>query len=534
MRHIRTFLGLWLLALSSHVVALPAVARTAEAKRSVTNVDSIRRFMEKGQGLFVAEQYQKAAEIFEAGYELHPYSAFLFNAGVAREKSGRLAEAVALFRKYIEVDPKAPDAAEVEKRIARVERAMKEQTEAVQDKTGPKGKTDGERSAEVDSATKSLVIIETEPPGATLHILRRLRGESNYSPAEENPDWGEVLSTESPANASLDVGQYFVTVEKFQDFNPGNATFEVLAGHVLQVKVNLSQGQFMGHLRVVSNVENSQVFLDDPNEQRPPWGKTPYGDYISVGEHRLHVTATGYEPFTKSLTVDRGQQQELQVVLKRLSVGGLRVACNVSDVTVILDGREMGRIVKTDTPLELQKLTAGTHHLRMLASGRKPLEADVEIPRGQILPVHAQLVVLPPRGVAYTQAIIGGVLLGGGIYFGLESNRLYDEIQADHTRGSLASDDPRELRGKIYSISADVAFLGSAALAGLSTYNFLRDPLPPSRLVTYRPVEFDTPNHVPSRSTKTSTTSLRLVPVNLPGGAKSSVAALRGNRQGLQ
>ncbi|HEY5961924.1 MAG TPA: hypothetical protein VIV60_35440, partial [Polyangiaceae bacterium] len=142
-------------------------------------------------------------------------------------------------------------------------------------------------------------------------------------------------------------------------------------------------------------------------------------------------------------------------------------------------------------PLELRKVQAGRHRLRITAEGRKPVERDVEIPRGQVLPVRANLVVVPPRGAAYTQAIIGGVLLGAGIYVGLESNRLHDELKTEHQRGSLASDDSRALRGKVYSISADVAFLGATALSGLSVYNFLRDPLPPSRLVLRPVVEFD-------------------------------------------
>ncbi len=58
----------------------------------------------------------------------------------------------------------------------------------------------------------------------------------------------------------------------------------------------------------------------------------------------------------------------------------------------------------------------------------------------------------------------------------------------------LSNEDPRALRGKIYAVGADVSFLGSAILGGLAPYNFIRDPLPPSRLIVGRPVEFDAPN----------------------------------------
>lgn len=511
-------LGLWLLSAS---IGLGSAMAAPADKRTVTNVDSIRRFMEKGQALFIAGQYQRAAEVFEAGYELHPYSAFLFNAGVALEKTGRLTEAIEHFKKYLEVDPKAPDAADVTKRIAKVEQALKEQS-----LSGP-AKTTGKPAGDVDVATKSLVIVETEPPGAPLRILRRTRGDTAFDTVGDNPDWAEVLATESPANVSLDVGQYHVRVDKFQDYNPGDTSFEVLSGHVLQVKVSLAQGQFMGHLRVTSNVASARIFIDDPSEKGQPWGKSPFGDFLSIGEHAVLVTATGYEPVTRAIVLDRSQQQELHVDLQRLSVGGLRVSSNVAGAAVTLDGMPVGRCDRLEVPLELQKLNSGKHRLRVTADGRKPLEAEIDIPRGQYLPVHARLVVVPPRGAAYTQAIIGGVLLGGGIYFGLESNRLYDELKSDRAHGTLASDDPRELRGKLYSIGADVAFLGAAALSGLSAYNFLHDPLPPSRLVTYKPVEFDTPNRTPATSTKAKT-SLVWPDGTVPRSLPQSLAVLEG------
>lgn len=206
--------GLWLLVASTGLGTAVA-APSDSSKRTVTNVDSIRRFMEKGQSLFVAGQYQRAAEVFETGYELHPYSAFLFNAGVALEKSGKLTEAIDHFKKYLEVDPKAPDAPDVTKRIAKVEQALKDQalSGAAKSQSRPSSTAPGD----VDVSTKSLVIVETEPPGAPLRILRRIRGASVFDIEGENPDWAEVFATESPANASLDVGQYHVQVEKYQD-----------------------------------------------------------------------------------------------------------------------------------------------------------------------------------------------------------------------------------------------------------------------------------------------------------------------------
>jgi hypothetical protein len=493
---------LLLIATSIFVLGGPAVAQAEPKKAPVTNVDSIRHFMEKGQALYLGGQHLRAAEVFDAGYDLHPYSAFLFNAGVALEKGGKLTEAIEHFNKYLEVDPKAPDAAEVKKRIERVIHLIEEQKQAATAKA-PKESTPAEN--ESDTATKSLVVIETEPSGAPLTIFRRIEGDAPFNVAGENPTWVPVGDGQSPMNASLDVGHYHVVVDKFEDNNPGSTGFEVLSGHVLQVKVNLSQGQFMAHLRITSNVPNAKVYLDDPKRGKEPWGKVPLSDFLPAGEHVLVVAATGYVPTRRTITLARAEQQELRLELVRLDVGKLRIGSNVNGTQVTVDGKPVGECLDGKPPLEITDLPAGKHFLRITAKGRKTLETEIEIPKGQVLPVTAHLVVVPPRGAAWTQAILGGVLLGGGIYLGLESNRLYDELASARKNHTLASDDPRVLRGKLFAIGADLSFVGSAVLGGLSTYNFIEDPLPPSRLIVGNPVEFDTPNSLRKKTNPNAT-----------------------------
>lgn len=478
-----------------------ATAVAQDSKRTAADVASIKQFMQDGQASFVAGQYEDAAAIFDKGYAKHPYSAFLFNAGVAFEKSNKLTEAIERFRKYLEVDAKAPDASEVAKRVAKVEKSLAEQkAHGTKSKSGVKS-PDAAKPPDIDTATKSLVIIDTEPPGANLHVFRRIRGESTYVSGGKNPDWQEVLVTKSTANASLDVGHYHVEVDGIEDYKNGSTSFEVLSGHVLQVKVSLS-ADFMAHLRVTSNVIGARIFLDDPGQSKPAWGNAPHSELVEPGEHTLLAIATGYAPVKRTLSLRRGQHQELQIQLERLGLGGLRLTSNVSRASVFLDGVEVGTYAKSERTFELKDIKAGTHRLRVLAEGRKPLDTVIQIPRGQILPVYAQLVVFPPRGAAYTQAVIAGVLLGGGIYLGLESNRLYDEMSKDRRDGTLASDDPRDIRGKVYSITADVGFLGAAVLSGFSVYNFVRDPLPPSRAVPRKAVEFDAPPRAPGTDSK--------------------------------
>ena len=482
----------WLKVVFSILVGLlmltaesPAFA--APKAREVTSVDSIRRFMEKGQALFVAGQYAKSAEVFEAGYELHPYSAFLFNAGVAYEKAERLDDALSRFKKYIEVDPDAPDRAEVQKRIGRIEQEIADRTQA--EKSGKKAKVQAVSIEE--SATKSLVVVETEPTGALVHFYRQVSGDVPFQLAGDNPGYKLILSATAPANASLDVGRYHIVVDRLGDFNASDSDLEVVSGHVHQLKLNLSQGAFMAYLRVSASPKHALVYLDDPNCEKAAWGTVPHGELVQIGQHVVVITAPGYVPITRNISVTEGQKENITADLVRVEFGTLRIDSNAPQIQVVVDGRAIGTWTSGKPAMEVAGLRAGPHQISVTSPGRKPLADTVIVPRGQVQPLRAHMVVKPPRGAAWTQAVISGVLLGGGIYLGLESNRLYDELKSDRNAGILVRDDSRGSRGKIFAIGADIAFLGSGVLGGLATYNFLKDPLPPSQLELGKLREFD-------------------------------------------
>lgn len=472
-----------------------ALGWTTPCQAQTPSVESIRHFMEKGQGLFAGGNYVHAAEVFEAGFDLYPYSAFLFNAGVALEKADRQEEALKRFKRYIQVDPGAPDKAEVESRITRLQTDI----EAKKHASATPGSSPAPRPVGAPAGsmqTKSLVVLETDPPVAPVRLYRQVSGKDAYRPNRPNPGWGEVIQTHSPANLSLDTGRYYAYVEKFDDYNESGTEFDVQPGRVVQVMVSLSQGEFMAYLRVTSNVPEAKVYVDDPNHRAQAWGKAPHGELVTAGKHTLVVEATGYQPRERKVELERGKQYDLRVDLERVNFGTLRIDSNAPSIAVEVDGRSVGTWTAGALPLDVPNLSAGAHRLRVTSDDRKDVETEIMIPRGQVLPLNALMVVTPPRGAAWTQAIVASVLLGGGIYAGLESNRIYDDLSADRRRGVLEGDDKRITYGQIYAVGADVAFLGSAVLAGLATYNFLDDPLPPSRVAAEPALEFDAPRQL--------------------------------------
>lgn len=458
------------------------------ASDASARLEAIRQQMEQGQAFFVAGKYAEAAEIFERGFQQHPYSAFLFNAAVCHEKQGELERALGALRKYLEVDPAAPDADEVNARIARLQEALRAREEA-----GPDGQpeTPAPAAPSPDQNMKSLVVIETTPSEAPVQIYRQVDPKAPpFVAGQANRGYKLVVERRAPVSLTLDVGRYHIVVEKFREFNRSEADIVVSPGHVHHFQANLSQGAFMAFLRVNSNVPGAYIFVDDDQQKRPPWGRAPHGELIAPGKHTLRVEAPGYQPHIETVELEASDQRELDVRLVRLDYGIVRVDANVPEAFVSIDDRPLGLWQKGQPPLEAE-LPSGTHQLTVTADGHKELRTTFEVPRGQVLPLRAHMIPTYPRGTAWTQAAIAAVFLGTGTYLGLESNRLHDELAADRSAGYLDGSDPRIDRGRWFSIGANAGFVIGGVFAVLSTYNFVKDPYPDSALQRGKRREFE-------------------------------------------
>lgn len=512
-------LGLLLALLLLHALLCPVPAQ-AQGNNLAQKVELIRQSMDKGQALYLAGKYAAAAQVFEQGYRKNPYSAFLFNAGVCYQKLKDYTKALDKFGEYLTVDPEAPDRSKVETRIAALKAALGSTAAAPAD-AGAGSPSDAVSAAgppptlqaDDSKAMKSLVLIETLPTGAPLSLYFRQQDSAGpFQIGRENPGWTKVAERHSPASLTLDVGLYHVVVEKFQEYNESETDIDVSPGHVHHFKANLSQGAFMGFLRVASNVRGAYVFLDDDQAARPPWGNTPHAELVSPGKHTLRLEAPGFEPLTSVVDLKTGEQRELDLELRRLGFGLLRIDSDAPQVEVTLDDKPVGVFRSGGAPLEV-KASAGTHRLVVTSDGRKTFEGTVDIPKGQVLPVNAKMIPKYPRGAAWTQAVISAVFLGGAIFLGNESNRLHDELEADRARGVLDEDDSRVALGRWFAIGSNAGFLASGVLGVISFYNFIKDPLPESSTVVRTPVEFPDPRAEPGATSSSARSAFRLAPV---------------------
>jgi len=267
---------------------------------------------------------------------------------------------------------------------------------------------------------------------------------------------------------------------------------DVSPGHVHQLKANLSQGAFMAFLRVSANVIGAHVWVDDQKKEHSEWGETPHGELIPGGRHNVLVEVPGFEPLLTQVELQHGEQKELDVRLSRVNYGVLRFDSNAPEIKVKVDDQPKGVWRSGEEPLDA-RIDSGSHKVTVSSDGRKTFEGMVVVPRGQISPVHVKMIPKYPRGPAWTQAIVGAAFLGAAIYVGTESNRLHDQLQADRSAGSLEPGDSRITRGRWFAVGADGGFAIAAVLGGIATYNFIKDPLPPSSVKSDKPLEFDDP-----------------------------------------
>jgi tetratricopeptide (TPR) repeat protein len=100
-------------------LALSTAPSLALAERG-SRADQARAHSEAGQAAFDDENYEEAIHEFRAAYELVPEPMLLYNIAVAYERMERLDDAVEHYEEYLREEPEADNAAEVNRRLERL------------------------------------------------------------------------------------------------------------------------------------------------------------------------------------------------------------------------------------------------------------------------------------------------------------------------------------------------------------------------------------------------------------------------------
>jgi len=476
-------------------------ARPEPAATSRNPLEEAREHMERGQALYGAGRYIESAEEFLRAYEAQPFSAFLFNAGVAYEKVDDPGRAADYFSRFLQTDPQAENAAKLNARIDRLRglsRAREAELAAASAAQGASGADAATTLAELEAARQRLAEVQQQ--------LAALGGKDSFKSllsVQTTPTDAQVFVKDQRGTViyrgngpkftqTLDPGAYVVEVQH-PKYTSISAPITVAPAVVNVVLAEMSQGQFLGFLRVQSDVPGANVFVDE--REAGALGRTPFQNPVKVGKHHVWIERPGYQPIERDIDVGVGEDPLIKVELERVTYGRVRVVASRADAEVFIDGKRVGRV-----PVE-KDLDAGEHRVVVSAEGMKDWKKDVVIERGQATPLRVRLRPKMGRKGAWVTAGVAAGFLGAAIATGVIGNNIKKDLDADLAAGTLRSNDDRRKKGKYMWLGSDIGYVIAAGMAGLSTYYFLRDPLPDSegRVLAPRDWAFNAdvaPHHV--------------------------------------
>jgi hypothetical protein len=426
---------------------------------------------DQAQTDYLQGRYDEAAKEFQEAYAARPFPQFLYNVGAAYHMKGKKAsdveaygKAVEFYKKYLVEEPNAADKPKVEKAIGVLEAEIKRLKDAAAQGSGAGSGSAAAAgpSQEVQSLgevkVRGLVVIESEPQGATIYL--------------DDTKKGSFATT--PWSGSLD-GEHKIMLEK-KGYRPTDTTIIADPTKLIVFKAGMSQDSYLSWLDVTSNVAGADFYIDDKSVAPR---KAPAGTNIPPGKHTVWVTAEGYDEYQETIDVAPGQNYTVKAMLKGSPLGRLDViGLGIEDSKIILDGKEL-----CDHGPCIKNVPEGDHTLTVTRPGFKSYTKRITIQQKQETSVKMYQAPEASRTDAIVAYVLTGVFAGAGIYAGLQASSLHDDLNKEIAAGMPPPDsnDPRFLKGKIYSIGADTAF----ALAGISAitaiYYTVRDKGAPTR-----------------------------------------------------
>jgi hypothetical protein len=275
------------------LVLFAAVALTPLAARAQTEAQKreAKEHYEKATRLYEVEKYGDAIEEYQKVYLLVDDPNMLYNIGQAYRLWGKPEEAVRSYRNFLRRSPNAPNRADVEKKIADLEKAIEERKRAPVAPTPPPVVT-----PPVDTATTPPPPPPvTQPPVATT------------PPPLETPAV-VVQPAPPPPSKGMRVASYVLLI--------GGGAFlatSVVAGAVASGKAQ--------DLEKMSKDANHPVF--DPSIERS--GKSANRVAIATGVIGVAAAATGGILFLLSKPSATAQASLYPIVGPQLAGGGARV-----------------------------------------------------------------------------------------------------------------------------------------------------------------------------------------------------------------
>lgn len=122
-------------------------------------------------------------------------------------------------------------------------------------------------------------------------------------------------------------------------------------------------------LSISSQPEGAQVFVDGGLV-----GTTPISTSVSPGEAILKLTHRFHDDHVERVTLTRDESRSMAITLP-VQYGSLRIITNPKGATVTVDDEPAPGV----TPLEIERLVAGVHSVRMTIAGRSAVQRSVDV-----------------------------------------------------------------------------------------------------------------------------------------------------------
>lgn len=103
------------------VVAVTAVHATPPARADDASIRAAKRHFARGEKLFALGRFDEALEAYQQAYDAEPIPDFLFNIGQCYRNLGEYDAAIFSYRKFLKLDPDAPNREQVEQLIEDLE-----------------------------------------------------------------------------------------------------------------------------------------------------------------------------------------------------------------------------------------------------------------------------------------------------------------------------------------------------------------------------------------------------------------------------
>jgi PEGA domain len=450
----------------------PASAQNAEALKKAQDA------FDKAQQDYLAGNFDQAAAGFQAAYEARPFSQFLYNVGASFHMKGKKTSdpkaylsAVEYYRRYLVSDPQAADRVRIEKAVLVLENEAKRLASlpaapAVDpaNPPDPQNPTPAQPvvSQEIeqlgDVKVRGLVVLDSEPAGATIYLDDKRKGAFGTTP------WSGSLE-----------GEHKIIFER-RGYKLVETRLAADPNRLVAFKAGLPEADYLGFIEITSNVPGAEVFIGDKTVGAV--GKTPFSENRPPGKYKVWVSSDGYDEFSQEIEVVRGEALKVKAQLKGSPVGKLNITGpSIEEASIYLDGAlfcERGPCLKS--------VPEGRHEVSIRRPGHKSYTKTITIQAKTETAIKAGLAPTPSR----TDAIVAGVLAAGftagGVVLGMRSNDLRDELKKDIAAGAPPPDpeDPRFQRGKIYAYAADGMYVVAGITALTAVYYTFRDKGRPS------------------------------------------------------